>query len=183
MWWVSASLPPTDLPLRLVGRAATLRGPGGGPTRGRVGHGVRRPLEHQGRRVVCRVLELRAPLGALGRSHRPGSGPILLDDVRCAGTEDALGAAPTRAGRATTASTGGGQRRGLRRYPDSPATPGPPQGLPKAPPFLSSPSIPKVRIPAARMSGGPRPSPRIKEMYFISQPWVLNVLIRRRWHW
>lgn len=43
-------------------------------------------------RVVCRVLGCGRPLGALGRSRfGPGSGPILLDDVRCAGTEDALG--------------------------------------------------------------------------------------------
>ncbi|KAM9702986.1 LOW QUALITY PROTEIN: scavenger receptor cysteine-rich domain-containing protein DMBT1-like [Dama dama] len=43
-------------------------------------------------RVVCRVLGCGRALGALGRSRfGPGSGPILLDDVRCAGTEDALG--------------------------------------------------------------------------------------------
>ncbi|MXQ80295.1 hypothetical protein E5288_WYG006168 [Bos mutus] len=42
-------------------------------------------------RVVCRVLGCGRALGALGRGRfGPGSGPILLDDVRCAGTEDAL---------------------------------------------------------------------------------------------
>ncbi|KAB0384430.1 hypothetical protein FD755_006347, partial [Muntiacus reevesi] len=43
-------------------------------------------------RVVCRALGCGRALGALGRGRfGPGSGPILLDDVRCAGTEDALG--------------------------------------------------------------------------------------------
>ncbi|XP_047618644.1 deleted in malignant brain tumors 1 protein-like [Phacochoerus africanus] len=43
-------------------------------------------------RVVCRVLGCGRALSALGRGRfGPGSGPILLDNVRCAGTEDALG--------------------------------------------------------------------------------------------
>lgn len=42
-------------------------------------------------RVVCRLLGCGPALGAPGRSRfGPGSGPILLDNVRCAGTEDAL---------------------------------------------------------------------------------------------
>ncbi|XP_044895921.1 deleted in malignant brain tumors 1 protein-like [Felis catus] len=42
-------------------------------------------------RVVCRLLRCGPALAAPGRGRfGPGSGPILLDDVRCAGTEDAL---------------------------------------------------------------------------------------------
>ncbi|KAM8780307.1 LOW QUALITY PROTEIN: scavenger receptor cysteine-rich domain-containing protein DMBT1 [Rhynchonycteris naso] len=42
-------------------------------------------------RVVCRLLGCGRALSALGRGpFGPGWGPILLDDVRCAGTEDAL---------------------------------------------------------------------------------------------
>ncbi|XP_077933146.1 scavenger receptor cysteine-rich domain-containing protein DMBT1 [Halichoerus grypus] len=43
-------------------------------------------------RVVCRLLGCGRALAAPGRCRfGPGSGPILLDNVRCAGTEDALG--------------------------------------------------------------------------------------------
>ncbi|XP_013358475.1 PREDICTED: deleted in malignant brain tumors 1 protein [Chinchilla lanigera] len=42
-------------------------------------------------RVVCRLLGCGRALGSPGRGRfGPGSGPILLDDVRCTGTEDAL---------------------------------------------------------------------------------------------
>ncbi|KAM5243317.1 scavenger receptor cysteine-rich domain-containing protein DMBT1 isoform 1-T1 [Hipposideros larvatus] len=42
-------------------------------------------------RVVCRLLGCGHALRALGRCRfGPGSGPILLDNVRCEGTEDAL---------------------------------------------------------------------------------------------
>ncbi|KAM8912004.1 LOW QUALITY PROTEIN: scavenger receptor cysteine-rich domain-containing protein DMBT1 [Lycaon pictus] len=43
-------------------------------------------------RVVCRLLGCGPALAALGRGHFGlGLGPILLDDVHCVGTEDALG--------------------------------------------------------------------------------------------
>lgn len=43
-------------------------------------------------RVVCRLLRCGRALGAPGRGRfGPGTGPILLDDVRCAGTEATLG--------------------------------------------------------------------------------------------
>ncbi|XP_044924808.1 deleted in malignant brain tumors 1 protein-like, partial [Mustela putorius furo] len=42
-------------------------------------------------RVVCRLLGCGQALAAPGRGRfGPGSGPILLDDMRCSGTEDAL---------------------------------------------------------------------------------------------
>ncbi|XP_059028422.1 deleted in malignant brain tumors 1 protein-like [Mustela lutreola] len=42
-------------------------------------------------RVVCRLLGCGQALAAPGRCRfGPGSGPILLDDMRCSGTEDAL---------------------------------------------------------------------------------------------
>ncbi|ELW69712.1 Deleted in malignant brain tumors 1 protein [Tupaia chinensis] len=78
----------SDLPLRLAG--------GRSRCEGRVEvrhHGVWGTVcdDHwniRNARVVCRLLGCGRALGA--PRFGPGTGPILLDDVRCAGTEDAL---------------------------------------------------------------------------------------------
>ncbi|XP_029416570.1 deleted in malignant brain tumors 1 protein [Nannospalax galili] len=83
--------PKPDLPLRLAGGRSRCEG--------------RLEVRHQGvwgtvcddrwsiknARVVCRVLRCGRALSAPGRSRfGPGIGPILLDEVRCSGTEDSL---------------------------------------------------------------------------------------------
>nr|XP_044997647.1 deleted in malignant brain tumors 1 protein-like [Jaculus jaculus] len=83
--------PSPDLPLRLAGGQDRCEG--------------RLEVRHQGvwgtvcddrwniknARVVCRLLGCGRALGAPGRGHfGPGSGPILMDEVRCSGNEDAL---------------------------------------------------------------------------------------------
>ncbi|XP_051001052.1 deleted in malignant brain tumors 1 protein-like [Acomys russatus] len=80
-----------DLPLRLVGGRNRCVG--------------RLEVRHQGvwgtvcddrwniknARVVCRLLGCGPALGAPGRSHfGAGTGPILMNEVRCSGTEDSL---------------------------------------------------------------------------------------------
>ncbi|XP_052616085.1 deleted in malignant brain tumors 1 protein-like [Peromyscus californicus insignis] len=84
------TLPP-DLPLRLVGGRNRCEG--------------RLEVRHQGvwgtvcddrwniknARVVCRLLGCGHALGAPGRSHfGAGTGPILMNEVRCSGREDSL---------------------------------------------------------------------------------------------
>ncbi|XP_055464824.1 deleted in malignant brain tumors 1 protein [Psammomys obesus] len=83
--------PSSDLPLRLVGGRSRCEG--------------RLEVRHQGvwgtvcddrwniksARVVCRLLGCGPALGAPGRSHfGPGTGPILMNEVRCSGREDSL---------------------------------------------------------------------------------------------
>ncbi|XP_057634707.1 deleted in malignant brain tumors 1 protein-like [Chionomys nivalis] len=85
-----ATLPP-DLPLRLVGGRSRCEG--------------RLEVRHQGvwgtvcddrwniknARVVCRLLGCGHALGAPGRSRfGAGTGPILMNEVRCSGMEDSL---------------------------------------------------------------------------------------------
>ncbi|EGW10496.1 Putative ZP domain-containing protein LOC729800 [Cricetulus griseus] len=82
---------PNDLPLRLVGGRNRCEG--------------RLEVRHQGAwgtvcddrwniknaRVVCRLLGCGRALGAPGRSHfGAGTGPILMNEVRCSGREDSL---------------------------------------------------------------------------------------------
>uniref|UniRef100_A0A8I6ALS1 Scavenger receptor cysteine-rich domain-containing protein DMBT1 n=1 Tax=Rattus norvegicus TaxID=10116 RepID=A0A8I6ALS1_RAT len=83
--------PSPDLPLRLVGGQNRCEG--------------RLEVRHEGEwgtvcddrwniknaRVVCRLLGCGPALGAPGRSHfGPGTGPILMNEVRCSGREDSL---------------------------------------------------------------------------------------------
>lgn len=83
--------PSPDLPLRLVGGRNRCEG--------------RLEVRHEGEwgtvcddrwniknaRVVCRLLGCGPALGAPGRSHfGPGTGPILMNEVRCSGREDSL---------------------------------------------------------------------------------------------
>ncbi|OBS59483.1 hypothetical protein A6R68_09395, partial [Neotoma lepida] len=85
------SYKPVDLPLRLVGGQNRCEG--------------RLEVRHQGvwgtvcddrwniknARVVCRLLGCGHALGAPGRSHfGAGTGPILMNEVRCSGREDSL---------------------------------------------------------------------------------------------
>lgn len=142
------------------GRAQPLRGPRGGPARGHVGNGVRRPLEHQGRPRGVPRPGLRARAGRPGAEPlRPGLGAHPAGRrALCGHRGCARALRPCRLGTPQLPAPGG-RERGLRRYPGSPATPGPPWGLPKASPFLSSPNIPKVRIhqpEVCQVGQGPR---------------------------
>lgn len=98
-------------------------------------------------RVVCRALRCGRALGAPGRSRfGPGEGPILLDRVRCAGTEDALERCAHR----------GWARHDCRHREDAGVVcagtrgAGPPGALPFSPPRAS----PRSELGPRGLSGG-----------------------------
>ncbi|XP_035580030.1 LOW QUALITY PROTEIN: deleted in malignant brain tumors 1 protein-like [Zalophus californianus] len=82
---------PADLPLRLANGRSRCEGRVEVRHQGVWGTVCDDHWDIRGARVVCRLLGCGRALAAPGRCHfGPGSGPILLDNVRCVGTEDTL---------------------------------------------------------------------------------------------
>jgi hypothetical protein len=119
------------------GREEPLRGPAGGAAPGRLGHGVRRPLEHQER--PRRV----SPAGLRPRAGRPGSQSLRPRLRAHPAGRRALHRRGRRAGALRSCGLGatqlsppprGGCGRDLRRYQVPPHTVPGPWGCPEASP-------------------------------------------------